>query len=104
MPLDSRVFPQEIQTAFFIYSLLEDKWDGMSGTYMGKSFSNIEYFFNLYGVTDEKTILFFLKIYDSIKVNHRIQKSEQKRKAEERRAKSKASAGGGKTYTHSVKG
>ena len=45
-----------------------------------------------------------LKIYDSIKVNHRIQKSEQKRKAEERRAKSKASAGGGKTYTHSVKG
>lgn len=99
MPLDSSDFPYEVQVAFFIFGFLEDVWEGMSGSYMGKRYSNIEYLFNLYEIEDKKTILTIIKLYESILVEHRAEKAEQKRQADKRR-----SAGGGKNYTHNIKG
>ena len=99
MPLDPSDFPGEVQVAFFISGLLEDQWDGMSGTYMGKNWSNLEYFFNLYQIEEPKTILYIMKMYEGVTVNYRHEESERKRKAEERK-----SAGGGKNFTHNVKG
>ena len=101
MPIDPSEFPEEVQTAFFIYGLLEDRWDGSSGSYLGKAYSSLEYLFNLYEVLDPKTVLFFIKLYDGLVITSRADKAQKNRKAEERKAK--ASAGGGKTYTHSVK-
>ena len=66
---------------------------------MGKVWSNIDYLFDVYSVEDPCTILYFMKMWEGIVVNHTAEKSARKRKAEERR-----SAGGGKQYTHSVKG
>ena len=100
MPVSPSIFPEEVQSAFFIYSLLEDNWDGTSGSYMGKVYSNTEFLFNLYEIQDPKTVLFFIKVYDSLVVSFRAEKSEQKRKAEER----KSSAGSGKKYAHNIKG
>jgi hypothetical protein len=40
-----------------------------------------------------------MKLYENQLVTYKAEKSEQKRKAEERKAKS-----GGKNYTHNVKG
>jgi hypothetical protein len=99
MPLDPSDFPAEVQVAFFISGLLEDRWDGMSGTYMGKDWSNIEYFFNLYEIEEPKVILYIMKMYEYVVVSDRQEESERKRKAEERK-----SAGGGKNFTHNVKG
>ena len=99
MPLDPSDFPGEVQVAFFISGLLEDQWDGMSGTYMGKNWSNLEYFFNLYQIEEPKTILYIMKMYEGVTENYRHEESERKRKAEERK-----SAGGGKNFTHNVKG
>ena len=99
MPLDPSDFPGEVQVAFFISGLLEDQWDGMSGTYMGKNWSNLEYFFNLYQIEEPKTILYIMKMYETAVVNYRHEESEKRRKAEERK-----SAGGGKNFTHNVKG
>ena len=99
MPLDSSDFPYEVQVAFFIFGFLEDVWEGMSGSYIGKQYSNIEYLFNLYEIEDKKTILTIIKLYESILVEYRANKAEQKRQAEKRR-----SAGGSKNYTHNVKG
>ena len=99
MPLDSADFPVEVQVAFFIFSFLEDSWDGMSGTYLGKKWSNVEYLFNLYEVSEPKTILHIMKMYEQIIVDNKAKEAEKKRKADERR-----SAGGGKNYTHNVKG
>jgi len=78
MPLEISDFPSEVQVAFFIFSYLEDRFEGMSGQYMGKSWNNLQYLFELFDVED---------------------KAERKRKAEERK-----SASGGKQYTHNVKG
>jgi len=101
MPLDSSDFPEEVQVAFFIFSLLPDYWEGMSGTYMGKVWAGVDYLFNIYEIDNVKTIFFFMKLYEGIIIKHRAEESERKRKAEERKSKS---AGGGKTYTHNVRG
>ena len=99
MPLESSDFPEEVQVAFFMFSLLPDHWEGMSGTYMGKYWDGIEYFFKLYEVSDRKTILFIMKKYESLLVSYRAEQADRKRKAQERKTKS-----GGKNYTHNVKG
>ena len=99
MPLDASDFPVEVQVAFFIFTLLEDNWDGMSGTYLGKFWGNLQYLFELHEVEEKVVTLRIMKMYESILVNHRAQKAEQKRKAEERK-----SSGGGKNYTHNIKG
>jgi hypothetical protein len=102
MPLELSDFPEEVQVAFFMFSLLPDHWEGMSGSYMGKYWDGIEYYFKLYEVTDPKTIMYIMKMYEGIIVEHKAEQAEQRRKAEERKAKS--AGGAGKTYTHNVKG
>jgi hypothetical protein len=99
MPLETSDFPHEVQVAFFIFGFLEDSWDGTSGTYLGKRWSNLEYLFTVNKVEEPQTILYIMKMWENIIVNHRSKEASQKRKAEERQ-----SASGGKQYTHNVKG
>ena len=99
MPLETSDFPNEVQVAFFIFGFLEDNWDGMSGTYLGKYWSNIEFLFDLHKVEEPKTIMYIMKMWETTLIDYRAEKAERKRKADERR-----SAGGGKNYTHNVKG
>ncbi len=99
MPLESTAFPEEVQVAFFMFSLLSDRWDGMSGTYLGKDWAQCTQLFDLYEVEDRKVILYFMKLYEGTLMKHRMEEAERKRKAEERKSKA-----GGKTYTHNVKG
>ena len=100
MPLELSDFPEEVQVAFFMFSLLPDHWEGMSGTYMGKYWDGINYFFKLYEVENPRTILYIMKMYENILVEDRAQKADRKRKQAEQRSK----AGGGKSYTHNVQG
>ena len=99
MPLDTSDFPSEVQVAFFIFGFLEDNWEGMSGTYLGKHWNNLEYLFNLYQIEEPKTILTIMKLYERIIIEYKHKKAEEKRKADERK-----SARGDKNYTHNVKG
>jgi len=99
MPLTSSDFPEEVQVAFFIFSLLEDRWEGMSGTYMGKTWTNVGYLFSLYEVEDAKVILYIMKMYEGLIVEFKAAQSSKKLKAEERK-----SAGGENNFTHNVKG
>ena len=99
MPLEPSDFPEEVQVAFFMFSLLPDHYEGMSGTYMGKYWDGIDYFFKLYEIDTPRVILYFKKLYETELVMYPAEKAEQKRKADERKSKS-----GGKNYTHNVKG
>lgn len=99
MPLDTADFPADVQVAFFIFGLMEDIWDGMSGMYMGKNWHNIPYFLDLYEVENPKEMIYILKMYEDTLVSYRAETSEKKRKADERRRSS-----GGKQYTHNFKG
>ena len=99
MPLATTDFPAEVQVAFLLFGYLSDRFEGMSGTYMGKDWSEIEHLFKLYKVDEPQVIYHFMKMYEGLLVQNRAEKSERKRKAEERK-----SAGGGKNFTHNVKG
>ena len=100
MPLESSSFPEEVQVAFFVYGLLPDRWDGMSGTYLGKDWNSLNHIFELYEIDNQKEVFFFSKIYENLVVSFKAEEAEKKRKAEERKAKS---AGGGKQFTHNVR-
>jgi len=87
--------------AFFIFNLLPDHWEGMSGSYLGKYWDGIEYYYKVYNVLEPKVTLYIMKTYESELVSYRAEQAEKKRKADERKAKA---AGGGKNYTHNVRG
>jgi hypothetical protein len=101
MPLELSEFPEEVQVAFFMFSLLPDYWEGMSGTYMGKHWNGIDYFFKLYEIENPKVVLFIMKMYESLLVETKAQKAERKRKQSDQRSKA---SGSGKSYTHNIKG
>ena len=64
MPLEPSAFPEEVQVAFFIFSLLSDRWEGMSGTYLGKNWSEFDTIVKAYDYPIEpKVILYFAKVY-----------------------------------------
>ena len=92
-------FPSEIQVAFFMYDLLSDVWEGMSGTYMGKDWSHCTQLFELWEVEDPKITMYFMKVYERIVIQKRAEEPEQQRKRNERKK-----GGDGKNYTHNVKG
>lgn len=101
MPLTSTDFPVEVQVAFFIFNMLSDRWDGMSGTYLGKDWNIVFELFDVYGIYDDKSdILYFMKLYEYVLVEYRAKEAERRRKASER----KQAASGGKTYTHNIQG
>lgn len=85
--------------AFFMFNLLSDVWEGMSGSYMGKDWSGCPLLFSIYEIENQKEVLYFMKLYERILMNYRFEESDRKRKAEERKAKS-----GGKNYTHNIQG
>jgi len=99
MPLETSDFPYEVQVAFFIFGFLEDNWEGMSGSYLGKLWHNVEFLFSLHKVEDQQTVLYIMKLWENVLIEYRTDKANRKRKAEERK-----SAGGGKNFTHNVKG
>ena len=102
MPLTLGDFPHEVQVAFFIYGFLSDRYEGMSGTYMGKEWNIIEFLLDIHKVKDKALIFYFCKVLEMEAVKISSEKAEAKRKADDRRTKS--SAGSGKTYTHNVQG
>ncbi len=100
MPLEASVFPQEVQVAFFMHQLISDRWEGMSGTYLGKNWIETVQIFDLYEIENRKEILYFMQLYDGTIMKYRSDEQQAKRKAEER----KRQQASGKTYAHNVKG
>ena len=101
MPLSHSEFPIEVQVAFFVFDLLSDVWEGMSGTYMGKDWGHCSQLFDLWEVDDQKTVMYFMKMYERQLVNYRADRADEKRSADKRKAKA---SGGGKNYTHNIQG
>jgi hypothetical protein len=99
MPLEPSVFPEEVQLAFFIFGQLKDTWEGNSGTYMGKIWSDFNFLVELYEIQDVKEVFKWAKVYENILVEQLAEEAKRKRKAEEAKA-----GRGGKQYTHNVRG
>ncbi len=101
MPLEVSEFPEDVQVAFFMHDLLSDKWDGMSGHYLGKDWTQCQHLFELYDIEkrDRVNMLYFMKMYEAQLVKTKAEENERKRKAEERKQQT-----AGKKYAHNVRG
>ena len=90
VPMDMGNFPYEVQLAFLIHDLLPDRWEGMSGSYLGKDWSAIGAILDSYNIDiDRQIILFFVKAMDNINssiINKNMQ-TEQKRKEKSSKGK-----------------
>lgn len=91
MPLDASAFPYEVQVAFFVLGFLPDRYEGMSGMYMGKDWNSANFIFETYNIENIKTVVFFAKMYEGILVTAKAEEAQRKRKQQERQTK-----GGGK--------
>ena len=56
MPPELKDFPLEIQEAFLVHAMLPDRWDGASGSYMGKDWSPLSQLLDIQQVEDKKTV------------------------------------------------
>ena len=81
IPVEISDFPDEVQVAFQVYQALQDHWEGMSGTYMGKNLTGIVDIMELYEVDKDtrKQTLEFITMID----RERMTQYDQKRKQEE---------------------
>ena len=83
MPPELADFPLEVQQAFVIHDFLPDRWDGMSGAYMGKDLSALGEIMKVYGVEDTSTVLYFFKwisIKNSESINAKVRQRQKQPK------------------------
>ena len=93
MPPILEDYPLEVQVAFLLHDLLPDRWEGMSGSYMGKDFSSIGTLLDIWKVKDKKTCLYFIKHIEARNTDKINKAQERKRKASENKAKAGAKPG-----------
>ena len=80
LPPEMDEFAQEVQEAFTIYGLLQDRVEGM-GTYLGKDYSYVKDMLDVYEYEDPKLILFLVRYIDNIRVDIYNKKMQAKSKS-----------------------
>ena len=81
IPVEISDFPDIVQNAFQVYGILQDNWEGMSGTYMGKVMSGIIDIFDILEMDkeDRKVMLELVSLIDSAR-SKQISSSKPKNK------------------------
>jgi hypothetical protein len=83
IPIDFNDFPEDVHLAFSLYSKIPDRWEGMSGTYMGKDMSCAEFIMTTLGTEDKRTALEFIFMIDSVRQQFLLER--QKRQSKEKK-------------------
>ena len=83
IPIEDESFPLEVQQALSLHSYLPDRWEGMSGHYLGKDWSALTELLNSYAIEDRKTVIFFLRFIDTFKQDAVNDKLNKQRKQQE---------------------
>lgn len=80
IPVDYESFDYTIQIIFELYGYLSDRWEGMSGVFMGKDYSIIFSLFELYSidVADQKLYLQIMSFIDSVRSDIIAKSQKQK--------------------------
>ena len=87
VPIEFEEFPYSIQELFTIVNTLPDRWDGMSGSYMGKDMSLIPYLFEVYDISEHRISLYILGLI--VRETTKLYNEDLKRKAEVAKRKNK---------------
>ena len=62
VPKDPSTFSLEAQQALIMLNVLPDKWEGMSGTWLGKEYAGLLDIMDLYQIEDKKQGFELLKV------------------------------------------
>lgn len=81
IPVEIDDFPPDMLQAFTVYRMLNDVWDGMSGTYMGKMFVGIKDVLEVAQVSaeDHSFIILLCKLIDEVRQQEINKKKESPR-------------------------
>jgi hypothetical protein len=79
IPVEYSDFPAEVQASLDVYTQLQDVWEPMSGTYMGKNLGTLETLMNLYEVLpqDRKFLMWTVQKVDKLRSAIYAEKSRQ---------------------------
>ena len=78
LPKDPSSLELECQQALMLLNTLPDKWDGMSGTWMGKDYSGLAAIMDIYEIDDRKTVFELLKVAEIEMSKYYSEKAKQK--------------------------
>ncbi len=84
MPADFNDFPYDVQIAISIFSILPDRWEGMSGTYMGKDLNILPYLAEIYEVDNQTQLLQFINMIGGIVMEQRSNEQKARQKKQKR--------------------
>ena len=88
MPLDASTLDINAQYALILLNNLPDKWEGMSGTWMGKDYSGLAAIMDIYEIEDRRDVFELLKVAeDELGKYYRQKQKEQESLAKAKRAK-----------------
>lgn len=85
IPPNISILTTEAQQAFILLQSLPDKWDGMSGTWLGKDYSGLSAIMDIYDIEDRRSVFELLQVAEQELASF----YEQKRKEQEALAKAK---------------
>jgi len=85
IPIEASSLSIEAQQALIILNSLQDMWDGMNGTWLGKDYSGLLAVMDIYEIDDRRSVFELLKVAET-----ELDKFyAQKRKEQESLSKSK---------------
>lgn len=87
IPKDPSVFSVQVQQALMLLNILPDKWEGMSGTWMGKDYAGLEAIMNIYEIDDRR------EVFDLVQVGENEMGKYYSQKQKERESLGKVSRG-----------
>lgn len=65
IPIEISDFCDEFQELYMLFSQLPDRWEGMSGTYLGKDYSILPFLFDMYQIENRKDTFSLITILDN---------------------------------------
>jgi|TARA_A100001015_G_C15042220_1_gene740518 hypothetical protein len=77
IPVDPSTLSLECQQCLIVLNALPDKWEGMSGTWMGKDYAGLEAIMNIYEIEDRKSVFELLRAGESEMSKYYAQKRKE---------------------------
>ena len=88
LPVDPSFLDISAQYALILLNVLPDKWEGMSGSWMGKDYSGLGAIMDMYEIEDRREVFELLQIAEEeLGKYYRQKQKEQESLAKAKRAK-----------------
>jgi len=88
MPIDPSFLDTNAQYALILLNVLPDKWEGMSGSWMGKDYSGLAAIMDIYEIEDRREVFELLQVAeDELGKHYRQKQKEQESLAKAKRAR-----------------